>query len=437
MFEKLLDKFDNFNVIIEAWYKDKQYYPFLKEIWTRYICIENLRGKDEKEIEKLLISNKINYNNWPENIKDEFNILINNTDKTRIMELKNIIDNQFSEFNCLIEGLLKFKKNVKDIPDIKQYEINAKNMIFAIIGTVFLPIAYCASKGFDAVDNKQIKSVEKLICKNTFFEDKKIKSLTKNLMNIIEGDEGTHIYELKPDPDLIEEVRVKCTDGKIDNLPLCKTAKTFLKNKWVYGLHAILSFLNLGYAVIEFTKTYNGFDEIKNYKKRYNDIKTNFDLHKKQIGILPDDFKEAIKIIKDIYEKIREDQKELQKLMEDIMKSIKFQESQQTKATVSLIGSLALGTAGVIGGFSTGNFASAIYGASTVMNIISGITNGANIIISKNIVKQLNDILDKAINLNKEIQDKIDELIKEIQKRLEQEPKFDLYESNSSISTYA
>ncbi len=30
MFEKLLDKFDNFYVVNDAWYKDKKYYPYLK-----------------------------------------------------------------------------------------------------------------------------------------------------------------------------------------------------------------------------------------------------------------------------------------------------------------------------------------------------------------------------------------------------------------------
>ncbi len=39
------------------------------------------------------------------------------------MEFKNEIDNKFSEFNNIIEELVRFKE--KDIPDIKNYEINA------------------------------------------------------------------------------------------------------------------------------------------------------------------------------------------------------------------------------------------------------------------------------------------------------------------------
>ena len=52
------------------------------------------------------------------------------------------------------------------------------------------------------------------------------------------------------------EAKVKCTDGKIDNLNLTQKAKAFLKSKWVCGLHAILSFLNLGWSVYELTQTY-------------------------------------------------------------------------------------------------------------------------------------------------------------------------------------
>ena len=148
MFGKLLDKFDNFYVILDAWYKDKKYYPYLKEIWSRYISIQNLKGKDDKDLENLLKSNK--------DIKDEFKVLISCTEDTRIMELKNIIDNEFSEFNCIIETLLSFKETIKDIPDIKNYEINTQNMILKELGTVMIPIAMCTNKGMSSIDIMQV-----------------------------------------------------------------------------------------------------------------------------------------------------------------------------------------------------------------------------------------------------------------------------------------
>jgi ABC-type multidrug transport system fused ATPase/permease subunit len=154
-----------------------------------------------------------------------------------------------------------------------------------------------------------------------------------------------------------------------------------------------------------------------------------------ELGILPDDSKESIAKINEVYNKIREDQKELQKLMENILESINIQELQQKKAAGLTVSSVALGAAGVAGTILTGGTTAAIYGISTVVNAISAVVNGTNIYMSMEIVKNLNDILKRAIELNKEIQDVIDNLINELNKRIEIEPKFNLNESNSSIST--
>ena len=135
------------------------------------------------------------------------------------------------------------------------------------------------------------------------------------------------------------------------------------------------------------------------------------------MGILPDDLEESAKKINEVYNKIREDQKMLQDLMVEIMKSIKFQESQKTKAKDSLATSITLGVFGVVGGVLTCNVTSAIYGISSVANVISACTNGASIHMSNEIIKGLNEVLEKAINLNKEIQDEIDKLILELNKR--------------------
>ena len=96
-----------------------------------------------------------------------------------------------------------------------------------------------------------------------------------------------------------------------------------------------------------------------------------------------------------------------------------------------------MGVFGVVGGVLTCNVTSAIYGISSVSNVISACTNGANIHMSNEIIKGLNEVLEKAINLNKEIQDEIDKLIQELNKRMAETPKFDLNESCSSISTNA
>lgn len=75
----------------------------------------------------------------------------------------------------------------------------------------------------------------------------------------------------------------------------------------------------------------------------------------------------------------------------------------------------------------TSNGRAVVYGMSTIANIISTVTSGVNLLKSKDIVKDLNIVLDEAKNLNKEIQEEIDKLIIKIKIRMEEKPKFDVY----------
>lgn len=51
LFERLIDKFNNFNTILEEWYLDEKYQEYIKELWVNYISIENL--KSEKKARKM------------------------------------------------------------------------------------------------------------------------------------------------------------------------------------------------------------------------------------------------------------------------------------------------------------------------------------------------------------------------------------------------
>ena len=137
----------------------------------------------------------------------------------------------------------------------------------------------------------------------------------------------------------------------------------------------------------------------------------------------------------EVRDKIRQDQIELQKLLNKIMEAINIQEVQQTKAKAQFVSSLFLGVCGVVGGSLTYNGTCAMYGISTIANVISAISSGSNYIMPKEIVKQLNALLKKVFELNKEIQDEIDNLINELNYRIQENPKFNLNQSYSSIST--
>lgn len=431
-FKKLSIKFNNFHVILEEWYQNPKYYAYLKELWTRYPCIENLRCKEDDEFEKAMKSFSINYDKWPNDVKCEFKTLVNNTEDTTAYELKQVIEDKFSELNSVLEELIVFKKAIKEQEENLVYEKNSQSLIFNIIGTIALPLAYMF--GQKNIAAKEAKVANKIIY-NKCFNKKEADFITKDFIKIIEKKKCTGYYNYIDKNEKLHKLNLKCKNGKLNNLKLGQKAKAFFKSKVVCGLHAALSFLNLGWSIYELTQTYKGFQEVKNYKKRLEEIVGLFNIHKKEIGILPEDFSEAAIRIRNVLAKIRKDQQDLRNLINDIRMSIQFQESQKNKAIAGLVGSIGLGIFGVVGGIVTANGTSVIYGVSSVANAASAIAHTSNIVMSSKLIKEFNDVLTKAYEEEQKIQKEIDNLINELTSRLEQQPKFDLNASISSIST--
>ena len=101
-FNFLLTKFENFKFLLDEWYEDKDKHFYINELWKKYISIESLRDKKEKEIEDFLSEKKINYKSWPQIIKDEFLNIIQNTKDTIIFSCKK----SFEQFPTLMKNLL-------------------------------------------------------------------------------------------------------------------------------------------------------------------------------------------------------------------------------------------------------------------------------------------------------------------------------------------
>lgn len=89
MFQSLLAKMENYKFII-FWGYNNEYYPYLKELWKNYICMEDLKQlkDDEEKIKNFLESNKIHYSTWPQKIKDEFKECMKYSENTIIYTCK-------------------------------------------------------------------------------------------------------------------------------------------------------------------------------------------------------------------------------------------------------------------------------------------------------------------------------------------------------------
>lgn len=451
-FKNLCIKFDNFHQILEEWYEEQKYYKYLIKLWSKYPCIEDLKYKEEDELKKILLSYSINYDEWPSDIKTQFKILISSTDNTKAFELKKLIEDKFAQLNCVLDDLVLFQKQIKNQgKENNIYEKNSELLLVNIVSTLVVPLAMYF--GNQNIQEKEIKAAKKYIC-NNLTDQRTIKKVTKNFITCLKNNytgklsfndsniinNKYRVLDLEYDDFFDDECfNINFENGNVKMLEGIKKVKAFFKSKMVYGLHAALSFLNLGWSVYNLTQTYKGYEQVKKYNIDLEEIVSQFNIHKNEIGILPNDLKEATERIKNVLGKIRNDQKNLRDLIEKIEKSINFQESQKKKSLIGLGVSGFLGVTGAIGGLITFNGTSIVYGISSVANIFSAIAHTSNLIMAKNIIGQLKKTLDKAHEEEKKIEQQIDNLINELIKRIQQDsdPKFGLNISFSSISSFS
>ena len=117
------------------------------------------------------------------------------------------------------------------------------------------------------------------------------------------------------------------------------------------------------------------------------------------------------------------------------MESIKQQDSRKNKSIAGLVYSGVLGIFGIAGAILTNNETSLLYGISSLANLFSTIAHSTNIVWSIEMIERYYKLLKEAREQQKNIQEEIDNLIDELTSKIEEEPKFDLSESFSSIST--
>lgn len=285
--KKLLIKFDNFIYILYSWYKEDKYYKYLEELWIKYPSIEDLRVLEtEKEIADRLQSYSINYTYWPADIKESFKKYINQTEGTKVMDLKKQLEDNYSQVSSIVAELKLLKNKFKETNE-QLYEKNAENVALKVISTVLgtLPMVggFLANK---AINDKKIRVVNKLVNKKCFISPKQNELFSKSILKTIKEKNLTGNYNFFDNKKRLHELNIKCKKGKLDNINLGQKVRAIFKSKFICGLHAALSFINLGWSIYELTQTYKGFEEVKNYKMRLEECKTLFEMHKNEIGLL-------------------------------------------------------------------------------------------------------------------------------------------------------
>lgn len=369
-FNLLLDKFDNFKTLLEEWYEDPNTYIYFKDLWINYISLESLRDKSEYEIQNFLLSKNINYMSWPQRIKNIFIQICKNTSNTIIS---------------------KFRKVFEKLPEI----------VKKILGMIYSASEYCLQKGEKMLPN---------------FMKQYALSIVGGFINI-----GVNNFSL-----IKEVIFDLCSNFKISNFSF-KNCINFMKNyasKYKelakIGFESKFALVSYGIAsVYKFFSSYTNYIEIKNTMKKIQGFETaidqlekNFQNHKTLIEMrLNSNVSRDIQSLNDTIEScivlINADKTLVTNLIREINTCLEESKKAKKKETLNLIGSIVQTGVGIAGAILTGGATCVLYIGGALLNGGSIVLNGINIDNLKTNIKELNRILQKAKNLEKEIDEEI------------------------------
>lgn len=412
MVKKLVWKFNNFNMILESWYEDKKYYPYIKELWINYAPIEKLKKdllNSQKLFEAQMQSLGINYKDWPSDIKSSFISIIKSTSNTLIFDEKIMrqLKNEFKEEMAIIEELILMHKYYIELNNEEENCDIAEN---AKILAINFAKNYVIGKGMSLFIPNSLKSGKLINAKNVLlneFQFKDADELAKTLINYYDSD------YYKKRPEWLEKGHLDDLIKKIQ-LNFKQKVKYFYDNNYVCAIHTILSFINVGYSIYKLTQTYKDREYINIYREELNDIIKLFESHKKSIGLLPDDFEEAKKIVDKYVVIFNEDQKRLHNLIMKIHNKIKEQDKGKNNAFGRLITSGLLVASSSIGAIATSGPTAIFYGVSSLANVFSAVVNAKEIALKIEIIEELNKVIEDALEENKKINDEIANLCNEL-----------------------
>ena len=428
-FQKVIDKFNNFQFFLQEWYKDEKYYSYLIQIWKSNLCIESLDNEllqNEKSLTKFLESNSIHYSQWPNDVKNDFKTIVKNTVGTIYSEIEDQIDKK-PEIKACINGIEEVKEKINNIDEIsdKNVKENMNNTGTGIIMTLFaglmLGAAYGTSKLREYLEKKKFvkKIYENMIKPNM----KKAKKICENICKKIKlkTDGIMRFFSRK---NTFKDITTKVKNGKLNNLNFDECLSAAFKDKMVSkiicGIHASLSFINLGWSIYEFCNVCSEIKKIdikiEGYRNKLKSIKESFNSHLKEIK-LEDDINDFIQKANYILINIQKDQKELEDLITKIKEDIERLKNNRNKAIGGTILSVALGGIGGVGCALTGNAVAFTYGISAATNAISGILHISDWVKCQNKINDLQKLLQEAREESEIMRKEIDSLISKIKEK--------------------
>jgi len=370
-FKKLLMKFEDHKDLLYEWYKDESKYDNLIKLWKKNLCIYKMKDysdeKLEEEFQKMGITDK-------DIFITDFRSITNNSLESKASNISNYLKDEYADFYSLITTCEDFKNDYYLSKKENQgvFTNNFQNIMKKLAKSSLPLIKNYAKKKFlnlNTLGKIQLKSG--MLNK---FKDKLINAMIQNKSsNSIGFDNVLSLVSKIKNGNALTEI--------------LKQAKAHFNNPCVNITNLAVSFMNLAVSVKTYYNNSVEFDEkTRHYSNRIDDINKDFELHKKQIGLLnldnPDECLEKIKIIG---RKIYQDKKRVIEFVQNIDKEEKNLNEDKKKSGIKKTVACGVGVAtGIVGGILTGGILP-LAGA-----VVSGVAMGINIANLAKIKKQLN-----------------------------------------------
>ena len=360
-----------------------------------------------RSLENFLKMHGIDYSNWDSDVKESFINCIRQSPEIKSCQIEDYINNKFPEIKELYTSHIKYEKNLSNYYSSGMFisKINLKYIgkcLISEISELFL-------QNFDNTLNALIKgnsslkeSIEKraaeIIYDNIYYDKKDLNDDNDSFINY------RKVYELSN----------KLKNGKLLGYLEKSINVAFKTNLNLVGcINVSLGLLELITSVHELYKCFLETDDNldNQFKNELNNIRNNFEIHR-DIGLLPQNYDDALQKIADAIDNINKDRNDLIDLIYRIDKEISKKKIEKEKSLRKIIKNALFVGVSVTGAiFASGPGALAFVVSSAAYGVKT-ITQSKKFHKAKKKLKNYEETFREAIQFENKIELELEHLLK-------------------------
>jgi len=328
-FFHLTIKFENFQMFLTQWYKNKKYYPYLIDLWHEYPNMNTLKDiyDDEEKLERELAN--INYSEWEYSIKNKLKECISISPEVQSCKLENFINEKYPEVRSLMDCSMQYKNYLKNyyqgMDDFKS------NFSFVVKGLIE-DFSKEFNLNFGNNNKSGIKGSDSL--KNSI--NLKIQN---HIFNKIDEENETN-----DDDSFISFEKLKSIGNQLKNGDLLNDLEKLINSKFninlniIGGINICFGLLDLCSSCHELYKSFLEFDELNDrFKGELYRIQDRFENHKNIGSLEGKSYDDSLAIISQAIDNIKEDRNDLINLIQRIVNAINEKRHVKKKSIFKIV----------------------------------------------------------------------------------------------------